>query len=233
MIRECNVHGYFSDDNLCPVCNSEGKFIMRTGERETLGRRLARVCRHDPDRYGLEMDINGWVDIREFVEALRDKEQRRFGRWLRQHHIKAVVECDGKGRYEVRGNTVRATYGHTVEIELDLPTDNIPNALYFPCGNDELEVLMDIGLLPGDRSHVHLSQTIDKAVEAGRLGGKKLKRPIILEIDTARMIADGDSVWRAGTTVYLAEKVAPQYLDRIEEDHDDLAHHVAQWDEEE
>ena len=40
---------------------------MRTGERETLGRRLARVCRHDPGRYDLEMDINGWVDIRELA----------------------------------------------------------------------------------------------------------------------------------------------------------------------
>ena len=41
---------------------------MRTGERETIGRRLARVCRHDPGRYDLEMDLNGWVDIQELFE---------------------------------------------------------------------------------------------------------------------------------------------------------------------
>ena len=34
MIRECTVHGYFSDDDLCPACNSEGKFIMSTRERD-------------------------------------------------------------------------------------------------------------------------------------------------------------------------------------------------------
>lgn len=233
MIRECNLHGYFTDDQLCPACNSEGKFIMRTGERETIGRRLARTCRHDPERLGLEMDLNGWVDIRELVDALRDKESRRFERWLRPHHVKAVVECDKKGRYEVRGNTVRATYGHTVEIELDLPTEDIPSALFFPCSDEDLAVIMDIGILPGNRSHVHLSQTVAKAAEAGRLGGQKLRRPVILEIDTAQMTANGDTVWKAGTTVYLAEKVEPQYLDRVEEEDGRLSPLISKWEEEE
>ena len=120
MLRQCRKHGHFSGTN-CPVCNEEGKLIMSDREAGSLGRMLALVLRHAPEKFNVEMDINGWVDIREFVDALRDKEQRRFGRWLRPHHIKAVVEYDGKGRYEVRGNTVRATYGHTVEIELDLP----------------------------------------------------------------------------------------------------------------
>ncbi|HJM66941.1 MAG TPA: RNA 2'-phosphotransferase [Candidatus Thalassarchaeaceae archaeon] len=206
---------------------------MRTGERETIGRRLARTCRHDPERLGLEMDLNGWVDIRELVDALRDKESRRFGRWLRPHHVKAVVECDKKGRYEVRGNTVRATYGHTVEIELDLPTEDIPSALFFPCSDEDLAVIMDIGILPGNRSHVHLSQTVAKAAEAGRLGGQKLRRPVILEIDTAQMTANGDTVWKAGTTVYLAEKVEPQYLDRVEEEDGRLSPLISKWEEEE
>ena len=43
MIRECTTHGYFSDDDLCPACNSEGKFIMRGNERDSIARRLALV----------------------------------------------------------------------------------------------------------------------------------------------------------------------------------------------
>ena len=44
MIRECNKPGcikYFADDDLCPACNDEGKFIMRGNERDSLARRLA------------------------------------------------------------------------------------------------------------------------------------------------------------------------------------------------
>ena len=43
MIRECSVHGYFSDEPLCPACNDEGKFIMRTGERNSMARRKVAV----------------------------------------------------------------------------------------------------------------------------------------------------------------------------------------------
>ena len=63
MIRECSTHGYFSDDDLCPACNSEGKFIMRGNERDTIARRLALVLRHAPEKFDLEMDINGWIDV--------------------------------------------------------------------------------------------------------------------------------------------------------------------------
>ena len=57
MIRECPVHGYFSDDDLCPACNSEGKFIMSTRERDGMARKLALVLRHAPEKFG-ETPVN-------------------------------------------------------------------------------------------------------------------------------------------------------------------------------
>jgi len=229
MIRECGIHGYFADDELCPACNDEGKFILRAGERETLGRRLARILRHDPGRYKLDMDINGWVETREIVDALRSRE-RRFERWLRPHHIRALAECEVKGRYEVRGGSVRATYGHTVEIEIDLPTDNIPDSLYYPCAADEWTNISEIGIQPSGRSHVHLSKTIGAAVIAGRVHHA---HPTILEVDTARMEAEGETIWRAGTTVYLTESVDAGYIETVDEANSELAPLVAEWTEEE
>ena len=69
-------------------------------------------------------------------------------------------KTDPKGRYEVRGNMMRATYGHTVEIELDLPSTDIPDSLYYPCDPEESGNLLDVGISPGDGSHVHLSASI-------------------------------------------------------------------------
>ena len=51
---------------------------------------------------------------------------------------------------------IRATYGHTVETELDLPTENIPSSLYFPCGPDEVEA-SGSGADTLGKAHVHLS----------------------------------------------------------------------------
>ena len=38
---------------------------MRTGERNSLARRLALVLRHAPEKFDLEMDINGWIDVKD------------------------------------------------------------------------------------------------------------------------------------------------------------------------
>ena len=93
MIRECSTHGYFSDDDLCPACNSEGKFIMRGNERDTIARRLALVLRHAPEKFDLEMDINGWIDVKDIVFQFKKSNERRF-HWLRPHHFRAISETD-------------------------------------------------------------------------------------------------------------------------------------------
>ncbi len=228
MIRECSMHGYFSDDELCPACNSEGKFIMRSGERDSIARKLALVLRHAPEKFDLEMDINGWIDVRDIVNKFKSSGRRQH--WLRPHHLRAVSETDLKGRYEVRGNMMRATYGHTVEIELDLPTSDIPDALFFPCDPDEAENLVEVGLNPGDRAHVHLSLSIRAAAEAGRVHRSD---PAILEVDTARMVANGETVWHAGITVYLAENVSGEYLSIIGPNDPELSLLRESWKEEE
>ncbi|MEC7700885.1 MAG: RNA 2'-phosphotransferase, partial [Candidatus Thermoplasmatota archaeon] len=100
---------------------------MSAGERDSMGRKLALVLRHAPEKFDLEMDINGWIDVRDIIRQFQNSDKRRH-HWLRPHHLRAISETDSKGRYEVRGNMMRATYGHTVEIELDLPTSDIPDS---------------------------------------------------------------------------------------------------------
>jgi len=228
MIRECSMHGYFADDDLCPACNSEGKFIMRSGERDSIARKLALVLRHAPEKFDLEMDINGWIDVRDIVNKFKSSGRRQH--WLRPHHLRAITETDPKGRYEVRGNMMRATYGHTVEIELDLPTSDIPDSLFFPCDPDEAENLVQVGLNPGDRAHVHLSSSIRAAAEAGRFHRDD---PAILEVDTARMVANGETVWHAGITVYLTENVSGEYLSIVDPEDPELSLLRGSWLEEE
>jgi len=174
------------------------------------------------------MDINGWIDVKDIIRQFK-KGGKRY-HWLRPHHFTAIAETDPKGRYEVRGNTIRATYGHTVEIELDLPTDNIPDALYFPCDPKQTENLLEVGISPSGRAHVHLSATIRNAAEAGHV---HFALPTILEVDTAQMYAAGETIWHAGITVYLTENVPPQYLSVVDNDDPEYVLARARWTEEE
>ncbi len=125
----------------------------------------------------------------------------------------AIAETDGKGRYEVRDDRIRATYGHTLEIELDLPTENIPEHLYYPVTADEAAIVLEVGLRPSDRRKVHLSKTAADAVAAGKV---RTPEPIVLEIDARRARDEGIVIMQAGKTVYLADRIPAELLRRSE-----------------
>src|SRR5579863_3445259 len=205
MLKECAQHGYFRAEN-CPVCGGSGRFLMNDRELDHLGRVMTGVLRHFPEKYGLTVDEKGWIPLPTLVQAIQG--HHRGYHWLRMHHLVAIAESDPKGRYEVKDDKVRATYGHTVEVNLDLPTENIPDALYFPVTIEEAPVVLEVGLKPSDRRKVHLSRTAHDAKAAGSV---RTPEPVILEIDAKRARADGLVIMQAGKTVFLTDAVPANY----------------------
>jgi len=210
MLKECAQHGYFRAE-ACPVCGQPGRFLMNDRELDHLGRILTGILRHFPDRYGLTMEPHGWVSLPAIVRAISQRHPACH--WLRVQHLVAIAETDAKGRYEVRDDRVRATYGHTVEVELDLPTENIPDHLYFPVTPEEATIVLEVGLKPSDRKRVHLSKTAEDARAAGAV---RTPEPVILEVDIRKAQAGGLIVMRAGKTVFLVDQVPADYLTRLE-----------------
>ncbi len=209
MLRMCGDHGYFRGPE-CPICGQEEKFLLSTQEVESLGRIMAGILRHFPERFGLEMDEEGFVDVYRIVSAIKHKRGDRM-RWLRPNHIIGLVETDPKGRYQVEDNHVRATYGHSIQISMSLPTDDIPSKLYFPSTEDELESLLAGGLTPRDRAMVHLSRSYQNAWEAGSHRGEE-KDPVILVIDAEAAQDNGIIIQRAGNTVFTVEEIPSDFL---------------------
>ncbi len=212
MLKECREHGYFRAE-FCPVCGDEGRFLMNTEELDRLSRTMAGVLRHFPDRFELKMDSHGFVSLRDFVNAIGRK-QRRY-HWLRPHHIVAIIETDDKGRYEFRDGMIRATYAHSFEVDLDLPSGGTPDKLYYPTTKEEVDIVLEVGLKPSDRKMVHLSKGIGDAVNAGRV---RTPEPVILEVDARAAVEDGIIIKKAGRTVYLTSDVPPRYITRMEVD---------------
>jgi len=209
MMKECDVHGYYRDE-ICPVCGEPGKFMMNDYEVEKLGRTIAAILRHG--KFDLEMDDQGFVNMRDIVRTVKDKNNRMH--WLRPHHIIALVETDPKGRYQISGDMVRATYGHSIPLELELPTDGIPTELFYPATPEELDIILEAGLLPSDRSMVHLSLTYDDAMSAGTV---RVEDPVILVIDTDAVFESGFEIGKAGKTVFLAKEIPPECLSIADE----------------
>ncbi|MBW3582898.1 MAG: RNA 2'-phosphotransferase [Euryarchaeota archaeon] len=214
MLAECKDHGYFRGET-CPECGDKGRFLMNDQELDRVGRIMAGILRHFPDRFDLTMDSYGWVDMRDMVDAVRDSKNRLH--WLRPHHIEAIADTDEKGRYQVDGGMVRATYGHSLDVVLDdLPLCQVEE-LFYPVSEEEQDIVLEAGLHPTDRKKLHLSGSYASAHEAGRV---RIEEPIILRIDAKAAVTNGVDIRRAGKQVYIAEDIGPEYLEVAEEPED-------------
>jgi putative RNA 2'-phosphotransferase len=211
MLGECDEHGYYRGE-VCPVCEQEGKFLMNDKELNSLSRILAGALRHFPEKLGLMMDGKGWVEISGLMKAIGTG--RSGFRWLRHRHIEALVETDERERYQIDGGMIRATYGHSIDVDLDdlPPADN--DDFYYPVTEEEAEMIVEGGLYPIDRSKVHLSGSIEKAIEAGKV---RTEIPLILRINGKQAREDGVQIFHAGKDVYVTDSIDAKYISMVQE----------------
>ena len=211
MLHECEEHGYYRGET-CPICNNKGKFLMNERELSSLSRIMAGALRHFPEKLGLMMDGKGWVDISSLIEAIGTS--RSGFNWLRVHHIEALAETDPRGRYQIDGGMIRATYGHTIDVDpSDLPLAEV-DEFFYPVTEEEADIVVEGGLHPTDRKKVHLSGSIEKAIEAGRV---RTEDPLILKIDGKKAKKDGLIIYHAGTDVYLTDEIDAKYISKVDE----------------
>ncbi len=213
-IRKCMVHGYYRGHD-CPSCGEEGKFILSDEEVDMLGRVITGILRHKPDKYHLEISDRGYVNIDEMVQEIRFY-YRRF-HFVGPSHIFAIVLTDQKGRYQLSDNKryLRATYGHSIDVDLtDLPSEGVPEILYYPTNKEEFEILKENGILPSDRRWIHLSSSKEKAYIAGLY---HFDTPLVIPIRSEAILGSGESIYHAGQEVFICKFVNPESMNEPED----------------
>ncbi|MGW5210360.1 RNA 2'-phosphotransferase [Streptomyces sp. NPDC004051] len=180
-------------------------------ERRTVkvSKYLARHLRHTPEEIGLALDEAGWVEIDTLIAAAA-AHGFRFTRAELDH----VVATNDKQRFTIEGTRIRAGQGHSVEVDLGLPTAVPPPYLFHGTVSRHLAAIRAEGLLPMDRHDVHLSA--DRAT-AARVGARR-GRPVVLPVDAAAMHRDGHVFRVSANGVWLTAAVPARYL-RFRERH--------------
>ena len=168
-----------------------------------LSKTLAYVLRHRPDAVGIELDSAGWADVPILLAAMVGA-----GHVIDETDLERIVMGGDKQRYELRSGRIRAAQGHSIDVELGLEATVPPDVLYHGTVQRFLERIRQEGLRPGGRTHVHLSADAQTA----RVVGQRRGTAVILEVDAARMHADGHVFMQASNGVWLVELVPPAYL---------------------
>ena len=88
---------------------------------------LSLLLRHEPDRVGIKLDAEGWTDIDALLDALHG-----HGVELSRADLDRLVAESDKQRFAISpdGLRIRANQGHSVQVELGLPTETPPDVLY-------------------------------------------------------------------------------------------------------
>ncbi|MEU1087387.1 RNA 2'-phosphotransferase [Streptomyces sp. NPDC005892] len=164
---------------------------------------LSKHLRHQPERIGLTLDPNGWVDVAELLEAAA---RNHFP--ITRAELEHVVVANDKQRFALEGDRLRAHQGHTVGVDLDLPPAEPPPFLYHGTVARSLTEIRAEGLRPMGRHHVHLSPDRETATRVGARRG----RPVVLSVDAGAMHRAGHVFRVTANGVWLAESVPPAYL---------------------
>ena len=132
---------------------------------------LSLVLRHQPEKIGIQLDQNGWADITELIEKGHSY-GIKFGRETLNH----IVTTNSKKRFAFNGTLekIRASQGHSIEIEIGYTNQKPPEILYHGTGEKSLHSIFDTGLEKRSRQHVHLSGDIETAVKVGQDTGNLL-----------------------------------------------------------
>lgn len=166
---------------------------------------LSKHLRHAPEKIGLTLEDGGWIDVAQLLEAAR-----RANFSLTRAELEEVVAKNDKQRFsfDETSEKIRANQGHSVAVDLNLAPQTPPPILYHGTGERNHEMITQRGLQKMRRHHVHLSRDITTATRVGARHGK----PIVFEVDAARMSADGVEFFCSDNGVWLTNCVEPQYL---------------------
>lgn len=126
---------------------------------------LSLILRHEPERAGLKLGEAGWVGVDELLQAVNS-----HGVTLTLDQLKHIVATSDKKRFAFSddGQRIRASQGHSIEVDLQYPPQTPPEILYHGTAMRFLDSIRQHGLQKMERHDVHLSAETKVTVPSGR-----------------------------------------------------------------
>lgn len=175
-----------------------------------LSKEISYALRHAPWEYELELDENGWVDVKQLIASLREDIN-----WenVSVDDINKALESSDKKRHEIAGEKISALYGHSVPQKIIKNAENPPEILYHGTARRFLDLIMSDGLMPKGRQYVHLSSDTGTATQVGK---RRDGKPILLKIHAQKAWDDGIKFYHGNETIWLADFVDKKYIEILD-----------------
>ncbi len=172
-----------------------------------LSRFLALVLRHRAHQFDLAVDEEGFVALDPLLEVIRS--QSGLDGVTREDLELLTREGDRK-RYEIRDDSMRATYGHSFRRPIRYPAVEPPEHLYVGVASAQVQEVRLHGLHPEGRQYLHLSEKEDEAREVGSRHSADATVVTVLALEASQ---SGIPFHRPTDGLYLALQLPARFLD--------------------
>lgn len=174
---------------------------MDARQRKRLSHEMSSILRHRAGDLGLDMDAAGWVRVDELLPHLK----------VPRAAVDEVVASNNKARFEIRGELIRASQGHSLEgmpvtqeaLEASWTEYTADGPIFHGTRIDAIEGIGRDGIMRGDRTHVHLATSPNSRV------GKRNNVAVLLTVASERLRQAGYRVFSSQNGVLLTRHVPP------------------------
>lgn len=171
---------------------------------------LSLVLRHQPETISIQLDQNGWTDVKDLIEKANN-----FGVKFDRETLNHIVATNAKKRFAYNDtlDKIRASQGHSIDIDLGYKNEKPPKILFHGTTDKFVQSIMETGLEKRNRQHVHLSSDLETAIKVGQRHGK----PFVFKVFAEQMYNENYQFYISENGVWLTENVPTKYLKRNDE----------------
>lgn len=128
------------NENLSRDLNSTSKFI-------------SLILRHKPEVIGITLDEHGWANVDELIAGIQ--KTRTFDMEM----LEEIVRTDSKMWYFFNEDKtlIRANQEHFIPVDVEPPVVRLPEYLYHGIGQEYVEFIKKIDLIPKSRLYIFFS----------------------------------------------------------------------------
>ncbi len=183
---------------------------------------LSFILRHQPEKFGIELDSEGFAGLKQILEILNKKYRDININEITKDTIEEIIKQSNKKRFEIIENKIRAFYGHSLNEKIEMPeAKSLPPKLYHGTTLKAYNKIKTEGLTKRGRQYVHLSDRTKNAIVVGK---RKTKNPIILIINVLKAQRNGVKFYKSGD-MYLTDYIKPYFISKLEKIDDNNGYH--------
>uniref|UniRef100_A0A7V6DNY9 RNA 2'-phosphotransferase n=1 Tax=Desulfobacca acetoxidans TaxID=60893 RepID=A0A7V6DNY9_9BACT len=171
---------------------------------EDLAKVLTYVLCHRPDEFGLVLDPQGFVPVKQLLKALAG--ECGFG-YARRHHLEQLVGLLTPPRFELAGDKIRGIAPGPADLRR--PGESAPALLYIGISPKAHERVFADGLNAPAGQELLLARTKELALKLAR---RRNPDPVLVTVQAQAAAQAGVALVAYGEDLYLAQEIGRPFL---------------------